>query len=191
MRNLLSAFLRALCAIGIGFLLVMDPLSMTSVIVRFIGGVFVVLGVTQAISSLSGGGYEGALKRRIFPVVGLGSILLGVVLLLMPNAFVAFLMYILGFLLIFAGFGQFFGLVADRRIAPLRWWVFVMPILLVGAGFFILLKPLQSASLPFVILGVASLGYGISELFLAFRLMHFRHQQRQEYVEYEEVTEEE
>ena len=65
-----------------------------------------------------------------------------------------------------------------------------MPILLLGAGFFILLKPLQSASLPFIILGIGCLGYGISELLLALRLMYFRHQQQKEYVEFEEVTEE-
>ncbi len=191
MRILLSAFLRAACAIGIGVLLVTDPLSMTTVIVQFVGAVFIVLGLTQAISSYSGSSGEGSFKRSVFPFVGLGSILLGVLLVLMPSTFVAFLMYILGFLLISAGFSQFFGLVSERRVAPLTWWVFVVPVLLIGAGFFILLKPLASASLPFIILGVGCLGYGVSELFLAMRHLHFTRKQRPEYVEYEEVTGEE
>ena len=96
-------------------LLVTDPLSMTTVIVQFVGAVFIVLGLTQAISSYSGSSGEGSFKRSVFPFVGLGSILLGVLLVLMPSTFVAFLMYILGFLLISAGFSQFFGLVSERR----------------------------------------------------------------------------
>ena len=64
MRILLSAFLRAACAIGIGVLLVTDPLSMTTVIVQFVGAVFIVLGLTQAISSYSGSSGEGSFKQR-------------------------------------------------------------------------------------------------------------------------------
>jgi uncharacterized membrane protein HdeD (DUF308 family) len=130
---------------------------------------------------------ENNMLRPIFPFVGLGSVLLGVVLVLMPNVFVAFLMYVLGFILALVGFNQILTLIAQRHVAPLRWWVFLCPLALLCLGLFIVFKPLESASLPFVILGVGCIVYGLVDLFYALRLAHYQRQKEKEYVEFEEV----
>lgn len=186
MRLFLSALLRAVCALIIGGLLVSSPQTMTGFIVQVIGGMFILLGLTQAV------GYwfprsENNMLRPIFPFVGLGSVLLGVVLVLMPNVFVAFLMYVLGFILALVGFNQILTLIAQRHVAPLRWWVFLCPLALLCLGLFIVFKPLESASLPFVILGVGCIVYGLVDLFYALRLAHYQRQKQKEYVEFEEV----
>ncbi len=186
MRLFLSALLRAVCALIIGGLLVSSPQTMTGFIVQVIGGMFILLGLTQAV------GYwfprsENNMLRPIFPFVGLGSVLLGVVLVLMPNVFVAFLMYVLGFILALVGFNQILTLIAQRHVAPLRWWVFLCPLALLCLGLFIVFKPLESASLPFVILGVGCIVYGLVDLFYALRLAHYQRQKEKEYVEFEEV----
>ena len=189
MKSFVNALLRAVCALIVGVLLVKDPISMTTVIVRFIGGVFVFLGLVQTISALADQRSQGALQHAFLPFAGMGSILLGVLLLIMPATFVSFLMYILGFMLVFLGFGQIVTLISNRQVVPLRWWVFVVPVLLLGAGLFILLKPLTSASLPFIILGVGCLAYGVSELYYALRAIHYERQKRKEYVDFELIDE--
>lgn len=193
MKRFVYVLLRALCAGVIGFLLVSNPQEMTSTIVRFIGGIFVFLGITQAAGFFLPRSDEGTGLRPIFPAVGLGCVLLGVILLLMPSTFVTFLMYMLSAFLLLAGALQFFSLVSERSVAPLRWWVFFTPLLLFAAGLFILVRPMTSASLPFLILGVGCLGYAVSEIFLALRLMYYEHRKRkelrQQYVDFEPVDE--
>ena len=186
MRLFLSALLRAVCALIIGGLLVSSPQTMTGFIVQVIGGMFILLGLTQAVGYWFPRG-ENNMLRPIFPFVGLGSVLLGVVLVLMPNVFVAFLMYVLGFILALVGFNQILTLIAQRHVAPLRWWVFLCPLALLCLGLFIVFKPLESASLPFVILGVGCIVYGLVDLFYALRLAHYQRQKEKEYVEFEEV----
>ena len=195
MKSFFYVMLRAICALGIGLLLVSNPEEMTTVIVRFIGGIFIFLGLTQAIGFFMPRSEEdGNYLRALFPAAGLGCLLLGVILLLMPVTFVRILMYVLGIFLVLAGALQFFSLVSERKVAPLHWWVFVMPLLLFGAGLFILIRPLQSASLPFLILGIGCMAYAASEIFFALRLKYFEHKQRkelkQQYVDFEPVEEE-
>ena len=192
MKSFLYVLLRALCALLIGFLLVSNPQSMTTVIVRIIGGIFVFLGLTQAVGFFMPKAEDGTYLRPLFPFVGLGCVLLGIILLVMPSTFVKFLMYLLGFFLVIAGGTQFFSLVSERKVAPLRWWVFLVPMLLFGVGLFTLVRPLESASLPFLILGVGCLCYGISELFFTLRFMFFEHRRKKkEYVDFEPVEESE
>ena len=68
---------------------------------------------------------------------------------------------------------------------------FILPLILLAAGAFILFRPMKSASLPFLILGIACLGYGVSDLFYAIRLLYYQHKKNKEYVEFEEIIEEE
>lgn len=186
MRLFLSALLRAVCALIIGGLLVSSPQTMTGFIVQIIGGMFILLGLTQVVGYWFPRG-DSNMLRPIFPFVGLGSVLLGVVLVLMPNVFVAFLMYVLGIILAAVGINQILTLISERHVAPLRWWVFLCPLALLAIGLFITLKPLESASLPFVILGVGCIAYGLTDLFYALRLGHYQRQKAKEYVEFEEM----
>ncbi len=189
MKSFLYVLLRAVCAFVIGLLLVSNPLSMTTTIVQFIGAVFILLGLTQTLGYFLPKSKGDSMLRPIFPFVGLGSILLGVVLVLMPSTFVTFLMYLLGFFLILAGASQFISMVLRRNVAPLQWWLFVIPLLLFCAGLFILIRPLESASLPFIILGIGCLGYAVSELILGLRLWYYERQKQKEYVDFEPVEE--
>lgn len=187
MKQLLYPFLRAICSLAIGALLVSNPESMTTLIIRIIGGIFIFSGLMPTLNYWMPSSEGESSIRPFFPVVGVGSILLGLLLLLMPNTFVTMLMYVLGIFLIMAGCGQLASLISSREVAPLRWWVFVLPLVLLAAGTFILFKPMKSASLPFLILGIACLGYGVSDLFYALRLLYYQHKKNKEYVDFEEI----
>ena len=170
---LTRSILRSLCALLVGFLLVSNPTDMTVLIVQIIGGLFTLSGLIAFI------GYFTAKVRAtgfrpVFPIVGLGSVALGVLLLLMPMEFVNILMYVLGVLLCLMGVGQIISLIGNRRFAPLTWSLFVMPLLIIATGIFILLRPIQAASLPFLILGGAFLFYGVIEFIFGFRFYRYR-----------------
>ena len=94
---------------------------------------------------------------------------------------------LLGIFIAAAGANQLSALISARKVAPLHWWVFVWPILLLCIGILILCHPMKSASLPFFILGIACIGYGFSDLFYALRLLYYRRQKEKEYVDFEVV----
>ena len=170
---LTRSILRSLCALLVGFLLLSNPTEMTVLIVQIIGGLFTLSGIIAFI------GYFTAKVRAtgfrpVFPIVGLGSVALGVLLLLMPMQFVNILMYVLGVLLCLVGVGQIISLISNRTFAPLTWSLFVMPLLIIATGIFILLRPIQAASLPFMILGGAYIFYGVIEFIFGFRFYRYR-----------------
>lgn len=165
--------LRSLCALLVGFLLVSNPTEMTVLIVQIIGGLFTLSGIIAFI------GYFTTKVRAIgirpvFPIVGIGSVALGVLLLLLPMQFVNILMYVLGILLCLMGIGQIFSIIGNRNFAPITWSLFVMPLLITATGIFILLRPIEAASLPFLILGGAFIVYGVIEFFFGFRFYRYR-----------------
>ena len=186
MKSFLPVFIRALCSFAIGGLLVSNPQSMTSMIVQIIGGIFIFSGLMPILNYWMPNA-QGQSIRPFFPVVGIGSIMLGILLLLKPAVFVTALMYILGIFIAAAGANQLAALISARKVAPLHWWVFVWPVLLLCIGILILCHPMKSASLPFFILGIACIGYGFSDLFYALRLLYYRRQKEKEYVDFEVV----
>ena len=99
-----------------------------------------------------------------FPLVGIGSLLLGLTLVITPTLFVHWLMYILGAMLILGGINQLIILVATRRYGSIGAFFWIAPILIIIAGIFIFIKPMESAELPMIILGWCMLLYGVTEI---------------------------
>lgn len=170
---LTRAIFRSLCALLVGILLVSNPTEMTVLIVQIIGGLFTLSGLIAFIGYFTTKARATGF-RPVFPIVGLGSMALGVLLLLLPLQFVNILMYVLGVLLCLVGIGQIVSLIGNRHFAPLTWSLFVMPLLIIATGIFILLRPIEAASTPFLILGCAYIFYGVIEFIFGFRFYRYR-----------------
>lgn len=99
-----------------------------------------------------------------FPIISLGSLLFGLWLMVSPAFFVGILMYVLGVVLVFAGLSQIAGLLNARNHAVVTFGYYVMPVLILLAGIVVLVNPFAAATIPFVILGVSSAVYGVTEL---------------------------
>lgn len=166
-----------------GIMLVNNSTGMTMVIVQLVGALFICTGLAPLFRSWLSSNAGGTFSRSVNAIGGTGSILLGCILLIFPGLFVTILMYVLGAILVLAGLSQIRTLSATS--AP--WWLYVTPAVLTAAGFFVLFRPLSSASLPFVILGVGCIGYAVSELFIMIRLIYFEYKNRPRYTDYEEV----
>ena len=77
---------------------------------------------------------EENLKSPSFPIAGVGSIALGIILAVMPNTFITWVVYILAALLILGAVNQFMNLARSRQYArvPVYMWLFPTVILAIA-----------------------------------------------------------
>ena len=167
MKAIQSHIFRALVAIIVGILLIEYKESMVTWITMAIGILFFISGVislityyvnlkrsekTDAIVYDTNGKQLTGIKPN-FPIVGLGSAILGGILALMPTAFINGLVYI----------NQLANLVAARNYAKIGVFYWIMPVLILLVGIIALIRPGAVASAPLLIIGWCMLLYGIVE----------------------------
>lgn len=186
MKIFQSSIFRALCAIAVGVLLIKFPDDGVTWITRAIGVLFLISGVIALIAywhaSKHASEYtvtdkEGRIisgGQPTFPIVGAGSVILGLVLAITPNVFINGLMYILGAIMILGGINQFVSLIAARRLGSIPFGFWIAPSVILLTGLFVVLKPMKSAELPLLILGWCSLLYGVTELINALKIRSVR-----------------
>ena len=178
MKVFQSSIFRALCAIVVGALLVKYREQTVTWITIAIGVIFFVSGVISTVAYLSAkrqATKEGVeiydakgnrLTRPVppFPIVGIGSIILGAWLALFPNSFVNGLMFVLAGMLLLGALNLFFNLAAATRFSSIGclWWVLPVAIFLVGIT--ALVKPSTIASAPLFIIGWGMMAYGMVDL---------------------------
>lgn len=178
MKVFQSSIFRALCAIIVGALLVKYREQTVTWITIAIGVIFFVSGVISTVAYLSAkrqATKEGVeiydakgnrLTRPVppFPIVGIGSIILGAWLALFPNSFVNGLMFVLAGMLILGALNLFFNLASATRFSSIGclWWVLPVAIFLVGIT--ALVKPSTIASAPLFIIGWGMMAYGMVDL---------------------------
>ena len=186
MRIFQSSIFRAICAIVIGVLLLKFPQDGVTWLTMAIGALFLLSGVIALIAYWQAKRHAGEYtitdqQGRIvsggqptFPIVGAGSVILGLVLVLTPHAFINGLMYMLAAVLILGGITQLMSLVAARRLGSVPFGYWVCPSLILLTGLFVMLKPMESAEMPLLILGWCSLLYGVIELINTLKIHHLR-----------------
>lgn len=103
-------------------------------------------------------------------IVGLGSLILGIVLTIMPTAFVSYLMYLLAAILILGAVSQLVNLIAASRLAHIGLYFWVMPALTLLVGVIALISPASIASAPLFVIGWAIMVYGAVEILNAIKI---------------------
>lgn len=178
MKVLQSSIFRAICAIIVGALLVKYREQTVTWITIVIGIIFFISGVISCIAYFSAkrkssgddldiydaNGNLIVQSKPSFPIVGLGSLILGAILALWPNTFVNGLIYVLGAILILGAINQLFNLTAATRFAHigLVWWI--VPALILILGIVSIIKPSAIASAPLLIIGWCMIVYGVVEI---------------------------
>ena len=209
MRVFQSSVFRALCAIAIGIFILLRPDSTVQYLTIAIGVVFLLSGVVSCVDyfytvshwqerqEVDHDGHVHRVAKPWFPLGGVGSILLGFILALMPNMFVTSLVYLMAVVIIIGALHQLFCLVGAARhygMGPSYW---VLPSLLLVVGLVMLVKPKLVAEIPFMVLGVCLVVYGLSDCINSFVIHRKRKKaltttlpmERGEYVDFEEVKE--
>lgn len=160
--------LRSIFALVLGILLVVWPEVAINYLVITIGVLFLVPGLVTLIGYFARNKKDGE-ETRVFPVAGIGSLLFGFWLMIMPSFFVNILMYILGFILVLGGIQQIASLVSAKKWTYVPFGFYIVPVLLLISGIIVLVNPFSVASAAFIMLGICSIVYGLSELFNGFR----------------------
>lgn len=216
MKVIHSSIFRAVCAIIVGVLLIQYREQTVTWITIAIGVLFFLSGVIslasywaakrnaekmqgQILSDSNGKPIMGMMPK--FPLVSVGSLILGLLLALMPQVFIAWLMFILAFILILGALTQFVNLASAAKMGRvgILFWFFPSALLLLGL--LAIIKPSAIASAPLFIIGWGMLIYGVVELLNAFKVSNNKRiwlknqQQKQDskeiYVDVEEVKNEE
>lgn len=216
MKVIHSSIFRAVCAIIVGVLLIQYREQTVTWITVAIGVLFFLSGVIslasywaakrnaekmqgQILSDSNGKPIMGMMPK--FPLVSVGSLILGLLLALMPEVFIAWLMFILAFILILGALTQFVNLASAAKMGRvgILFWLFPSALLLLGL--LAIIKPSAIASAPLFIIGWGMLIYGVVELLNAFKISNnkriwLKNQQQKPdskeiYVDVEEVKNEE
>ncbi len=176
MKIVQSSFFRAICSIIIGVLLLRYPDNTVTWITLAIGIMFLLSGVFSTLAYLNArknssdyvitdiDGRVISKGKPTFPLVGVGSIILGVMLVTSPSVFVEILMYIMGGILILGALNQFMSLYNARRWGKMAWGFWVAPSLILLAGLYVMFQPMEAAAMPMVVIGWCWLLYGASEV---------------------------
>lgn len=216
MKVIHSSIFRAVCAIIVGVLLIQYREQTVTWITIAIGVLFFLSGVIslasywaakrnaekmqgQILSDSNGKPIMGMMPK--FPLVSVGSLILGLLLALMPQVFIAWLMFILAFILILGALTQFVNLASAAKMGRVGILFWLFPSVLLLLGLLAIIKPSAIASAPLFIIGWGMLIYGVVEFLNAFKVSNNKRiwlnnqQQKQDskeiYVDVEEVKNEE
>lgn len=216
MKVIHSSIFRAVCAIIVGVLLIQYREQTVTWITVAIGVLFFLSGVIslasywaakrnaekmqgQILSDSNGKPIMGMMPK--FPLVSVGSLILGLLLALMPQVFIAWLMFILAFILILGALTQFVNLASAAKMGRVGILFWLFPSVLLLLGLLTIIKPSAIASAPLLIIGWGMLIYGVVELLNAFKISNnnkriwLKNQQKldskETYVDVEEVKNEE
>jgi uncharacterized membrane protein HdeD (DUF308 family) len=204
MKILQSSLFRSISAIAIGILLIKYPDNTVTWITVAIGVLFLLSGIISLvvymnarknvseykITDAAGNVISG--EKPTFPLVGVGSIILGALLALTPNVFITALMYIIGAILILGAINQYMNLVNARKYGKIGFGYWIFPSVILIIGLYVIIKPMVPVSLAMLILGWCSLLYGVTEMINSMKFYSDKRElkQAQEIPVAEEIIEE-
>lgn len=163
---MISVVVRSLCLVIVGVLMILLREAFMPFIIQFVGAAFIVSGIISLFNVylLYKRGLARAFDAVTLSFTGVASAVFGTWLLLSPEFFLSLLMTLLGVLLIVIGFYQLIGLLAARKSTKIWGIMYVIPVLLLLAGIFVIVNPFAVAGLPFLVVGFAAMLAGISDL---------------------------
>ena len=115
---------------------------------------------------------EEDLKSPSFPIAGVGSIVLGIILAVIPNTFTTWMVYILSALLILGAVNQFMNLARSRQYARVPVYMWIFPTISMVVAILLISRPIETDALFFTlkVIGRAFMYYGVLEFVLIIRM---------------------
>ena len=166
-KNKFTGPLRALTAIAIGVVMVACKTNALELAVRIIAAFIMASGVVSMIV-----GYRNR-SNGTMGLLGFNAVvdlILGVLLFIYPGVAAGLLIYLIAFVLICFGFFQLISLFSISRAVGLGLGSFILPVVVLGAGFFLISKPAFLGEAIGVVAGVSLIIYGASELVSSWRM---------------------
>lgn len=165
-KNKANGLLRALTALAIGVIMVVNPGEALTTIVKVIAAFLLASGLVSLFIGLKNK-QNGSLPLMSFNA--LVDVLLGLVLFVFPGFIARFIIYIIGLVLLVFGVVQLMAMFSVRKVIGIAGGAFVLPSIVTFVGAFILFNPFAEKVMV-IVAGVALILYGASELFSSWKM---------------------
>lgn len=165
--NRVNGPLRALIAVAVGVLMIVYSDQAMNLVVKIIAAFILASGLVSLAVGLRRKNDSTSKLMNFNAVV---DILIAAFLFVF-NGFVAnLIIYLIGFVLLCSGLFQLIALASARRVASFGIGSYVMPLLVMGSGIFLLFNPEFTKSSISFVAGAALIVYGVSELFSSWKM---------------------
>lgn len=164
--NRINGPLRALIAIAVGVVMMINPGQALATVVKVIAAFMLASGLVSLIVGLKDK------KGGSLPLMSFNAfvdVLLGLVLFMFPGFVAKFMIYLIGFALLAFGGLQLVALLSARRAAGFGYGVFILPAFITLVGGFILFNPFAE-SVMVMIAGISLVVYGLTEIFSSWKM---------------------
>lgn len=166
-KNKFNGLLRALIAIAIGVVMVVSKADAMVLAVRVVAAFLLASGIVSLVV-----GYRNRQNNQmpLMGVNGVVDILIALLVFSFPTFVAGLIVYLIGFALLAFGLFQLIALASANRVMRLGIAAFVMPVLVLLAGAFLLARPTFIGTAVGTVAGVALIIYGVSELLSTWKM---------------------
>lgn len=178
MKLLRISIVRAIAAVVVGVLLLKYDEAVLKGLTIALGVMFLLAGVVSLAGWVlqrgkkpsfqaydNGQAQEVESTQAVFPIAGLGSLLLGFILsLTRSEEYLEWAMYLLGAVLVLGALNLVMNLVAARKMEPMGAWMWLAPVTIAVAAVVAMLKGLVPPETTTTILGVTAIAYAVVEV---------------------------
>lgn len=187
MKIFQSAIFRAICAIIVGVLLIQYKGQTLQWLTIVIGAIFFATGLISAIvyyftkkrleeaqKIFDQDGNEIPRSLPAYPIVGVGSMILGAILIFLPGDFNKAVVIVLALVLVLGALNQLVSLGRATRFAhvPFLFWIF--PLVTFGIGVYALLNSGEAIDIIMQLIGWCMIFYGLVECLDAIKIYQMR-----------------
>ena len=159
--------LRALTALAIGVVMVVSKTNALNLAVQIIAAFLVASGFVSLVV-----GFKNR-QNGTFPLMALNTIVdivLGLILFMFPGFFANILVFLIAFALIGFAVFQLISLGSANSVFRVGVTAFLLPVLVLACGLFLLVNPSFIGSAVGIVAGVALIIYGLSELLSSWKM---------------------
>ena len=166
-NNRFSGIIRAGAALAIGVVMVVSRTDAMVLAVRIMAAFLLASGIVSLVL-----GYRDRQNSRM-PLMGVNGtvdILIAVLIFMFPQFVAGLIVYLIGFALLGFGIFQLVALVSANRVMKVGFMAFLMPVLVLLAGAFLLARPTFIGTAVGTVAGAALIIYGVSELLSSWKM---------------------
>ena len=166
-NNRFSGITRAVAALAIGVVMVVSRTDAMVLAVRIMAAFLLASGIVSLVL-----GYRDRQNSRM-PLMGVNGtvdILIAVLIFMFPQFVAGLIVYLIGFALLGFGIFQLVALVSANRVMKVGFMAFLMPVLVLLAGAFLLARPTFIGTAVGTVAGAALIIYGVSELLSSWKM---------------------
>lgn len=166
-KNRFGGFLRALVAIAIGVVMVVSRTDAMVLAVRVIAAFLLASGIVTLLV-----GYRDRRNNQmpLMNVNGIVDVVIALLVFIFPHFVAGLIVYLIGFALLGFGIFQLITLASANKVMKVGVMAFVMPVLVLIAGAFLLARPTFIGTAVGTVAGAALIVYGVSELLSSWKM---------------------